>query len=86
MDGFSHLFLPPSNYDPSMSINLTNRSAWSTHIARVIVKALGEVKVEKPCLFIDGLDFILAAGEDQITAIEILTLLSCISEVLLITL
>ena len=84
VDGFSQLFLPISNspsQNASKIMSLTSRSPWSTQLAQTIVQALGEVKVEKPCLFIEGLDFLLAAGEDSITANEILTLLSSLTEV-----
>jgi hypothetical protein len=62
-------------------MTLTIRSPWSTQLAQAIVQAFGEVKVEKPCLFIEGLDLLLAAGEDSISANEILTLLSTLAEV-----
>jgi len=62
-------------------MTLTSRSSWSTQLAQTIVQALGEVKVEKPCLFIEGLDSLLAAGEESITANEILTLISSLTEV-----
>ena len=62
-------------------MTLTIRSSWATQLAQTITQALDEVKVEKPCLFIEGLDFLLAAGEDFITPNEILTLLSSLTEV-----
>jgi elongator complex protein 6 len=62
-------------------MTLTSQSSWSTQLAQVLVKALGELQVEKKSLFMDGLDFFLAAGEDNIAANEILTLLSTLSEV-----
>jgi hypothetical protein len=46
------------------------------------MKALGHLHPTKPALFIDGLDFLLAAGDGNITANDILTLLANLSEVI----
>jgi len=56
-------------------------SPWGVKLAEVILKALADVKTEKPALFIDGLDFLLAASGDHLTANELLALLSNLSEV-----
>jgi hypothetical protein len=56
-------------------------SLWGIKLAQVIMKALGEIKTEKPALFIDGLDFLLAASGEQLGANELLALLSNLSEV-----
>jgi hypothetical protein len=45
------------------------------------MQALGEIKSEKPALFIDGLDFLLAASGEHLSANELLALLSNLSEV-----
>jgi hypothetical protein len=54
---------------------------WRVKLVQVIAKALEDIKTEKPALFIDGLDFLLAASGDNLTAIELLALLSNLSEV-----
>lgn len=46
------------------------------------MKALGHLYPTKPALFVDGLDFLLAAGDENITANDILTLLANLSEVI----
>ena len=56
-------------------------SVWGVKLAQVIMKVLGEIKSDKPSVFIDGLDFLLAAGGDHLSANEVLALLSNISEV-----
>lgn len=57
-------------------------SVWGINLAQVIMKALGEMKTEKPALFIDGLDFLLATSEEHLSTNELLALLSNLSEVL----
>jgi hypothetical protein len=84
VDGSSQLFGPLTNSSPNTSnikITLTSLSPWSMQLAQIIAKALGEVQAEKPTLFIEGLDFLLAAGENDITPVEILTVLSSLSQV-----
>ena len=87
VDGFSQLFLPISSSTSGSKLGncktwtLTSRSPWSTQLSEIIVQALGEVKGEKPSLFIEGLDLLLAAGQDSITANEIIALVSSLSEV-----
>jgi hypothetical protein len=56
-------------------------SVWGIRLAQVIMQALGEIKSEKPALFIDGLDFLLAASGEHLSANELLALLSNLSEV-----
>ena len=84
MDGFSRLFLPtPANTnDGSMTISLNVRSSWIEQLTQHILKAFADIKAKKISLFIDGLDFLLAAGDGNITANDILTLLANLSEVL----
>ena len=84
LDGFSRLFAPTtrspgSNYK---TINLSSHTSWSHQLAQYITKALREVKGE-PALIIEGVDFLLAAGLDNITAPHLLSLLSLLSEVTL---
>jgi hypothetical protein len=90
MDGFSQLFQPIPNLSnahfTNRTITLDSRASWSAQLAKNIIKALGEIKAEKPSLFIEGLDFLLASGGDDITANEILALLSVLSEVYLLAL
>ena len=86
MDGFSQLFASVNSslgtHDPARVISFTTRSSWSTTLAQSISKALGDIRSDNPALFIEGLDFFLAAGEESITTIETITLLSNLSEVL----
>jgi hypothetical protein len=86
VDGFSRLFLPPTTppnpNDGSLAISLNEQSSWIIQLTQNILNALDTIKVAKPSLFIDGLDFVLAAGETNITANDILTLLANLSEVL----
>jgi hypothetical protein len=56
-------------------------SEWGTKLAQVIMRVLSDIKTEKPALFIDGFDFLLAAGGEHLTANELLALLSNLSEV-----
>ena len=63
-------------------MTLTAGSPWSTQLAQCTVKALGQIQVAKSSLFIQGLDLLLAAGDEtSITAPEILTLLSTLTHV-----
>ena len=56
-------------------------SSWGVELAEVILKAVADVNTQKPALFIDGLDLLLAASGDNLTANELITLLSNLSEV-----
>jgi hypothetical protein len=89
IDGFSQLFQPiaglPNTQFVSRTITLDSRTSWAAQLAKNIVKSLGETKTERPSLFIEGLDFLLASGGDDITANEILALLSVLSEARLLT-
>jgi hypothetical protein len=82
IDAFSQLFVPvPGSQSSGQMLSLDSHPPWGTQLAQTIVNATKHISVEKPALFIDGLDFLLAAGGDEITVDEILTLVSSLSEV-----
>lgn len=82
VDAFSQLFVPVPGSQPSgPTLSLDSHPPWATQLAQTIVNATKQIGVEKPALFIDGLDFLLAAGGAEITVDEILTLVSSLSEV-----
>ena len=82
VDAFSQLFVPvPGAQFSGPTLTLDSRSPWSTQLAQTIVNAKRQIGVEKPALLVEGLDFLLASGGDEITADEILTLVSSLSEV-----
>jgi elongator complex protein 6 len=56
------------------------QKSWIDQISQCILKALAEIK-GRPALIIEGLDFLLAAGPENISPSQILTLLSLLSEV-----
>jgi hypothetical protein len=63
-------------------MTLNSRLSWGTQLAQTIVNATNQLQGEKPALFIQGIDFLLAAAAaEEINANEILTLLSSLSEV-----
>ena len=80
LDGFSKLFAPTSQTTDYKTITLTGEATWIDIISRVIMKAISEIK-GRPALFIEGLDLLLAAGPDDISASQVLACLSLLSEV-----
>ena len=82
LNGFSRLFLPTpkSQLGDYKTVTLSMQKPWIDQIIQSILKALAEIK-GRPALIIEGLDFLLAAGPDNITAPQLLTLVSLLSEV-----
>lgn len=80
VDGFSRLFLPNATQTSSV-LTLGSQSKWILSIAQIILLALDTLQTEKKSLFIEGLDFVLAAGSENITPLDILTTISVLSEV-----
>ena len=82
IDAFSQLFLSvPGVQTTTPTLTLNSRSPWGTQLAQTIVNAVRRVEFDKPALFIEGLDFLLAAAGEEVTTDEILTLVSSLSEV-----
>src|SRR5271155_3071899 len=82
IDAFSQLFLPvPGVQTATSSLSLNSRSPWATQLAQTIVNAVRQIDFDKPALFIEGLDFLLASAGEEVTADELLTLVSSLSEV-----
>jgi elongator complex protein 6 len=83
IDAFSQLFLSfPGVQTTTPTLTLNSRSPWGTQLAQAIVNAVRRVEFDKPALFIEGLDFLLAAAGEEVNTDEILTLVSSLSEVL----
>jgi hypothetical protein len=83
IDGCSRLFGPLPKFaqsDGSTILTLTGDSAWIEQIGQSVMKAIGTLR-SRPSLIIEGLDFLLAAAQDKITATCLLRFLSTLTEV-----
>jgi hypothetical protein len=81
LDATSNLF-SGLKQDPTL-FSFTSQNPSIAQLADAILNGLGDFQGSRPSLFLEGLDFLLAAGENEVSPIQILSLISSLSDVYL---
>jgi hypothetical protein len=81
LDATSNLFSGLKQQPNSLSF--TSQNLLIAQLANAILNGLGDFQGSKPSLFLEGLDLLLAAGENEVSPIQILSLISSLSDVYL---